>query len=156
MKKAISMCLCFVVLLSVCGILAAPASSEAPPSVIETFYEGEDGAFFYPFDKEMSLGSRLAMMGDNQISYYKGDSDNTSGMLRIQNYNSINRGVTGVKLIPGQKIKISGEVKFLNPDKLSPKVGVRLVFIGDSSPGLQRLCLHTAFNERGRTGHAEG
>ena len=133
MKKAISMCLCFAVLLSVCGILAVPASAEGTPSVIETFYEGEDGAFFYPFDKEMSLGSRLAMMGDNQISYYKGDSNNTSGMLRIQNYNSINRGVTGVKLIPGQKIKISGEVKFLNSDKLSPKVGVRLVFIGDST-----------------------
>lgn len=46
MKKAISMCLCFAVLLSVCGILAVPASAEATPSVIETFYEGEDGAFF--------------------------------------------------------------------------------------------------------------
>ncbi len=72
MKKAISMCLCFVVLLSVCGILAAPASAEATPSVIETFYEGEDGAFFYPFDKEMSLGSRLAMMGITRFPIIKG------------------------------------------------------------------------------------
>ncbi len=54
-------------------------------------------------------------------------------MLRIQNYNSINRGVTGVKLIPGQKIRITGEVKFLNSGRASPKVGVRLVFIRDST-----------------------
>ena len=133
MKKVIVFVLSFAVLLSVCSMLAAPVSAEVTQSVIESFYEGDDGAFFYPFDKETSLGSRLAMIGDNQISYYKGDLDNTSGMLRIQNYNSINRGVTGLKLIPGQKIRITGEVKFLNSDKLSSKVGVRLVFIGDSS-----------------------
>lgn len=134
MKKAVSFLLCFAVLLGLCGAAAAsPVENAAGTDAIGAFYEGEDGSFLYTFDDEKSLGSRLSLISSGQVSFYDADSENTTGMLRIKNYDNINGGVTGVKLVPGQKIRITGNVKFLNPDKLSSQVGVRLVFIGDPS-----------------------